>query len=485
MGPAEIVFPAVEKFKSDIKAKHGLTLQIKKSKIFHRSGLIPPNAPPDMLRAGEFINGVWCPGFVCYGVAIGSDEFVKQFLMQKVESLSQETDKVMDLLEGDNQAAWIILSTALSQQLDYSLTLQYPSNVLEPAALMEAKLNSALEKMCGQHIPMTDEGLGVECVLDVTDIPELSGRSYQQWMKTQPVKLGGLGLRSLVETCPAAFIGGVEMAIPHLAGGGGVIGICPQLERVTGQVSGEYRWNTFIDYNSKTACEYKWAWNSVKEEADNICNYLGIEIQGVLAASVKSSGGVNTDGKTRREITEQREGLRHQLIQRSLADHTDRTARPVTVFQNIADDKVAGRWLLATPGSQLSLSSSAFQEAMSAHLCLPSPAVVKGGLVGKRVGRNKEVIDKFGDAIMNCTDIYGDTWRTRHDKIKQHVMSEAMLSGIYVDCDVYGQFSYLLPASLMEEGGELQWSRAQQGKVPDYKFLINTPNGPESSLAEL
>ena len=48
----------------------------------------------------------------------------------------------------------------------------------------------------------------------------------------------------------------------------------------------------------------------------------------------------------------------------------------MTVFQNIADDKVAGRWLLATPGSQLSLSSSAFQEAMSAHLCLPSPAVV-------------------------------------------------------------------------------------------------------------
>ena len=157
----------------------------------------------------------------------------------------------------------------------------------------------------------------------------------------------------------------------------------------------------------------------------------------------------------------------------------------MTVFQNIADDKVAGRWLLATPGSQLSLSSSAFQEAMSAHLCLPSPAVVKGGLVGKRVGRNKEVIDKFGDSIMNCTDIYGDTWRTRHDRIKQHVMSEAMLSGIYVDCEVYGQFSDLLPASLMEEGGELQCSRARQGKVPDYKFLINTPDGPESSLAEL
>ena len=86
---------------------------------------------------------------------------------------------------------------------------------------------------------------------------------------------------------------------------------------------------------------------------------------------------------------------------------------------------------------------------------------------------------------MNCTDIYGDTYRTRHDRIKQHVMSEAMLSNVFVDCEVYGQFSDLLPASLMEEGGELQWGRARQGKVPDFKFLLNTPNGPESSLAEL
>ena len=59
------------------------------------------------------------------------------------------------------------------------------------------------------------------------------------------------------------------------------------------------------------------------------------------------------------------------------------------------------------------------------------------------------------------------------------------MSSIHVDCEVYGQFSDLLPATLVQEGGELQWGRARQGKFPDYKFLINTPDGPESSLAEL
>ena len=174
-----------------------------------------------------------------------------------------------------------------------------------------------------------------------------------------------------------------------------------------------------------------------------------------MAAAVEDSGAANTDRKTRREIVEQREGLRHQQMDKALSTHADRLARPVTVFQNIADDKVAGRWLLATPGSQLSLSQSAFQEAMSAHLCLPSPAIVKGGWVGKKVGRKGEVIDKFGDAVNNCQDIYGDTYRSRHDNIKQHIMSEAVLSGVFANCEVYGQFSDLLSASLVQDGGEL------------------------------
>ena len=60
----------------------------------------------------------------------------------------------------------------------------------------------------------------------------------QHWLVAQPVKFGGLGLRSLVETCPAAFLGGLEMALPHMVGDEEEVGICPQLENVVGQVSG-------------------------------------------------------------------------------------------------------------------------------------------------------------------------------------------------------------------------------------------------------
>ena len=53
------------------------------------------------------------------------------------------------------------------------------------------------------------------------------------------------------------------------------------------------------------------------------------------------------------------------------------------------------------------------------------------------------------------------------------------------DCEVYGLFSDLLPAALVQDGGELQWSRARQGKVPDFRFMRPSPEGPKTSLAEL
>jgi hypothetical protein len=124
-------------------------------------------------------------------------------------------------------------------------------------------------------------------------------------------------------------------------------------------------------------------------------------------------------------------------------------------------------------------------EALSAHLCLPPPALRVGGWVGRPVGTKGATVDKYGDSIMCCGEIPGDTWRKRHDVVKQHLYLEAGLSKVPVDCEVYGLFGDLLPAALTAEGGELQWGRARQGKVPDFRFLLPSPEGPVSCLAEL
>ena len=328
----------------------------------------------------------------------------------------------------------------------------------------------------------------MECVLRVPQVTNLTGKSFQSLIVRQPVKLGGLGLRSLKKTAYVAFLGGIEMSVPHmvaLENDEPNLGICQQLQEVVGEVRGVERWREFLLAGSRTSVEFCEDWNSLAGEANSLWQFLERDASGVLAAESEGAGGNEVDGSIRKKVTEQQEGLRHEFLLQALSQHPDRDARPVRVYPNISDDKVAGRWLLAIPGSNLSISSSAFKEAISANLCLPSPAIVNGGWVGQPVGQRGERIDKFGDNVVNCHIIFGDTWRHRHDNIKQHIVAEAVLSGIHVDCEVYRLFSDLLPAALQEQGGELQWGRARQGVIPDFKFLLASHQGPKSFLAEL
>ena len=81
---------------------------------------------------------------------IGCDAYVKHKLDIKVGELVKEVDDIMELLVEDKQAAWTILSTAVAHQLDYSLTLQYPTAMLEGAAALDARMWQALEQLAGQ-----------------------------------------------------------------------------------------------------------------------------------------------------------------------------------------------------------------------------------------------------------------------------------------------------------------------------------------------
>ena len=61
----------------------------------------------------------------------------------------------------------------------------------------------------------------------------------------------------------------------------------------------------------------------------------------------------------------------------------------------------------------------------------------------------------FGDELMTAA-LTQDTWRTRHDcvKVKVAMVNIAHEARISIDCEVFGLFRDLIPAQLMEEGGE-------------------------------
>ena len=159
---------------------------------------------------------------------------------------------------------------------------------------------------------------------------------------------------------------------------------------------------------------------------------MGEEPSGSLADSLEGVGGASVDGSTRTKVVQQMEGLRHKLLTKALAEHPNKDARPVTAYENVADDKCAGSWLLAIPNRDNCLSTPIFKEAISSHLCLPSPALREGGWVGRPVGSRGVVVDKFGDNILCCHEIPGDSWRHRHDEVKMAVYREACLSKVPV-----------------------------------------------------
>ena len=241
---------------------------------------------------------------ICYGVPVGTDNYVCRKLAEKVDELTDEAGIICQVLEGERQALWTVLRSSLSQKLDYWLTLVYPSLVSQAAARMDTLLISILEKILGTHIPLQGEGLGWDCPIQVP-IQGLETRSFQQWAIRQPVKMGGLGIRSQLELSPAAFIGGLEQALPHFTGAGGV---CQQLVGVVGDGQGQAsnRWQPLLNSGCRTGRELAHVWALLQREATECAGYLAQDLE-ALAVSVEGAGEGSVDGSTRRSIVQQRE----------------------------------------------------------------------------------------------------------------------------------------------------------------------------------
>ena len=101
------------------------------------------------------------------------------------------------------------------------------------------------------------------------------------------------------------------------------------------------------------------------------------------------------------------------------------------------------------------------------------------------MGSQGDVIDKFGDKVMCCTEIVGDTFRRRHDTVKEHIKTEADLA----ECPWTARCS----ASSLTSSLPLGWRCEERcsmvgsdgGKIPDFQITFPTSEGPLSSLAEL
>ena len=478
VGPATVVFPALEKFWQEIEDVCLLKLERSKTEVFNWSDKLPDFTPPGLTVAGSMVEGQFLPGFMCYGIPIGTSGYVKHHLSLKVQEVATEVQEIVKVLEGEGQAIWTIARSSTATKLDYHLSLCYPSDMAEAARQMDSQLISMLNSATGLTIPMVEEGRGVEHCPQ-PGVTRLTGKSYQNWMIRTPVRLGGMGLRSVAETSLAAFIGGVEQSVPHFVGEGGT---CQQLSSVLGDMQDSTtRWAEMLTSGCRTGLEFCHAWETLRNEASQSCQYLDQQLEGLLAAETQGAGSGSVDGSTRRMVTIELEDMRAAVLAKALQQHHDQTARPVWVHPQL--DKLSQGWILSLPGHN-GFTQAEFSETVARFLCLPSPCCQPK--LGESLEQHGLHLDAYGDNIMSVSNIPGDLFRVRHDTVKTVLNSFCMTSSIRAECEVYGIFRDLIPVQALEQENSLERGRGRQGLLPDFRLEIPSPAGePIQRLAEL
>ena len=167
-------------------------------------------------------------------------------------------------------------------------------------------------------------------------------------------------------------------------------------------------------------------------------------------------------------------------MSKSLEDYPDQSARPVWVHPQL--DKLSQGWVLSLPGHN-GFTQEEFTETVARYLCLPSPCCQPK--IGHPLQQHGLHVDPFGDNVQSVTNIPGDHFRARHDSIKMVINSFCLTSSIRAECEVYGEFSDLIPVEAVGEE-QLQRGRGRQGLLPDFKMDLPSPTGEhETKLAEL
>jgi hypothetical protein len=485
VGPPEVLFPALERFWGEVEQVCQLTLERSKTEVFSWV-VMQQELPMELTRAGTMVAEEFQPGFICYGIPVGSREYVRHHLHLKVLDVAREVGEVLEALEGEGQAIWTVARSSTLMKLDYHISLCYPSDMVEAAKEMDHLLWGMVERATNISIPKMEEGRGVECCLQLP-ITRHRDRTYQDWMLRTPVRMGGFGLRSMEDVSLPAFMGAVEQSLPHFLGEEGIF---PQLAATLGEVGeGPTRWRGLMESGCRTGEELRNLWTTLQEEARQMTTYLGTELQGPLALPVEGAGEGSSDGSTRRRVTSWLEDTRAATLKKGLENHVDQTARPVWAHPQL--DKLSQGWILSLPGPG-GLSQAEFSETVARHLCLPSPCCA--ARVGEPLGMRNLTIDPFGDSILSVSNIPGGSFTARHDLVKGAINSLILDSGLRADCEVFGVFRDLIPSEALTEEEDLQTGRGRQGLLPDFRLDLPGPGagaGPGalgnvvSTLAEL
>ena len=139
VAPLEVAKAGITRFKLGLRDRCGLELQENKTELFSNRELSEAELG-GMKRAGVATERGFAPGFLCYGIPIGSPEYVSHMLEAKAQEVVCEVEEITEILGEDSQALWVVLHRSLAHKMDYHLSLCYPSDIRPIAAHLDSVL---------------------------------------------------------------------------------------------------------------------------------------------------------------------------------------------------------------------------------------------------------------------------------------------------------------------------------------------------------
>ena len=220
-----------------------------------------------------------------------------------------------------------------------------------------------------------------------------------------PVRLGGAGIRSLVDVCDAAFLGGVSQAFPFLINqisDDGVVrqGCCHSaLEESLGAGSFDHNnitpFHTFLSTNLPTARRVLTAYTNLQEEAQDRPGFNDL----TLAFPAEQLGLHAENGKVQHLLTKEIEEGRATQLKAEFREQ-EPSYFPGQAALNC--DRISSVFLTALPTESNTCLDCVWRAGFANHFGLPYDAFARNEgepLLNVKKGAVNSTFDKYGNVL--------------------------------------------------------------------------------------
>ena len=438
--PADVLWPALEQYREEKSRTTGAVFNAAKCRCFSPGGQYGER-PTAFQIEGEEEGG----GLEVWGCATGSDGFVTAYVERKGERCRSLISTITRRLATvDPDCLMQVVRLSLSHVLDWVVQNHPPRLTMAEARRFDGAIAAAVAAAGGVDVLDPLAAYSSQVGLQATDLVARRAR--------QPIRLGGLGIRSVEDVARPAYVGVMNMTLPFFLdwqGGDGAVvpGFynTPMMSEVLGDgsfdVGGEdQRLAVFLQSGLPMAADVEEAWQVLQGE-------VGLDDHGPLSAPVAGMGGGEYAEKLQRSVTKQREETRAVEIEAVALQLPPGDERKVS-FCNWSP--TAGSLFGSCPTPDTASPPELYCLAFSAFFGVEVPALRP--LVGRRIGKGAraKVVDRCGFNLALDGGVCKSAWKRGHDALLLTVVEDLRRMGLRARTEARDVFASAIPPEAAE-----------------------------------